>query len=307
MISNQLALIKREIWEHRSFGVTPLAVASVMVIGTLSFMVIGSGFRDVIDMALVGASNVGEVERRAMLTGLLSVYTVVVAISMGIVTVFYCLDCLYAERKDRSILFWRSLPVTDTETVVSKLLVAMLVIPAATYVAILATHILVLLMASVWVEMQGGSAAHLLWNGAALLDTWAATSVIVFAVPLWLAPFIGWFLFVSGAVKRSPLLMAFLPLAVVPLIELTFESTLLAKAIWLRPFQIPLFSTDGVEAVIDRAEGRGGIELREDMVSLVATLDVTKFVSSPSLWLGLVVCGLLAAAAVYVRRYRDES
>ena len=101
--------------------------------------------------------------------------------------------------------------------------------------------------------------------------------------------------------------MAFLPLAVLPLIELTFESSLLAKAIWLRPFSIPLFSADGVEAVIDRAEGSGSIELREEMVSLVATLDVTKFVSSPSLWLGLVVCGLLAAAAVYVRRYRDES
>lgn len=305
MISNQLALIKREIWEHRSFGVTPFAVASVMAIGTLSFMVIGSGFRDVIDMALVGASNVGEAERRAMLTGLLTVYTLVVAVSMGIVTIFYCLDCLYAERKDRSILFWRSLPVTDSETVVSKLLVAMLVIPASTYVAIVATHLLVLLMASVWVEMQGGSAVHLLWNGAALLDNWVATLVLVFAVPLWLAPFIGWFLFVSGAVKRSPLLMAFLPIAVLPLIELTFESHLLMKAIWARPFSIPLFSADSVEAVMDRAEG--GIELREEMVSLVATLDVGKFVSSPSLWLGLVVCGLLAAAAVYVRRYRDES
>ena len=225
MIANQLALIKREIWEHRSFGITPLAVASVVAIGTLSFMVIGSGFRDVIDMALVGASNIGAGERRALLTGLLSVYTVVVAASMGVVTVFYCLDCLYAERKDRSILFWRSLPITDTETIVSKLLVAMLVIPAATYVAIVATHLLVLLMASVWVEMQGGSAAHLLWSGAALFDTWVATLVIVFAVPLWLAPFIGWFLFVSGVVKRSPLLLAFLPLAVLPLIELTFEST----------------------------------------------------------------------------------
>ncbi len=306
-MGNQLALIRREIWEHRSFGVTPLAVAAVMVIGTLSFLVVGSGFEDVIDVALVGASNVGEVERRAMLTGLLSVYTVVVAISMGVVTVFYCLDCLYAERKDRSILFWRSIPVTDTETVVSKLIVAMLVIPAATYVAIVGTHVLVLLMASAWVEMQGGSASHLLWNAAALLDTWVATLVIVFAVPLWLSPFIGWFLFVSGSVKRSPLLLAFLPLAVLPLIELTFDSSLLAKAIWLRPFSIPLFNADGFEAVIDRAEGSGGIELREEMVSLVATLDVAKFVSSPSLWLGIVVCGLLAAAAVYVRRYRDES
>ena len=307
MIANQLALIKREVQEHRSFGLTPIAIAAVLASGTLALMVVGTGFRDVIDMALLGASIVGEAERRAMLTGLLSLYTLVVASAMGIVTVFYCLDCLYAERKDGSILFWRSLPVTDTETVVSKLLVAMLVIPAISYAAILATHVLVLLMASVWVEMQGGSAIHLLWNGAALLDVWAAILVVVWAVPLWLAPFIGWFLFVSAAVKRSPLLLALLPLAVLPLIGLTFQSRLPLQAIWLRPFRMPVFSADGVAAVMGRAEGGGPVELRQEMASLVATLDVARFLASPSLWLGLIVCGLFTAAAVYVRRYRDAS
>lgn len=305
MIANQLALIKREVQEHRSFGLTPIAIASVLAIGTLALMVVGTGFRDVIDMALLGAAIVGEAERRAMLTGLLSLYTLVVASAMGIVTVFYCLDCLYAERKDGSILFWRSLPVTDTETVVSKLLVAMLVIPAISYVAILATHVLVLLMASVWVEMQGGSAIHLLWNGAAVLDVWAAILVVVWAVPLWLAPFIGWFLFVSAAVKRSPLLLALLPLAVLPLIGLTFQSRLPLQAIWLRPFRMPVFSADGVAAVMGHAKGGGHVELRQEMASLVATLDVAQFIASPSLWLGLIVCGLFTAAAVYVRRYRD--
>lgn len=307
MIANQLALIKREVQEHRSFGLTPIAIASVLAIGTLALMVVGTGFKDVIDMALLGASIVGEAERRAMLTGLLSFYTLVVASAMGIVTVFYCLDCLYAERKDGSILFWRSLPVTDTETVVSKLLVAMLVIPAISYVAILATHVLVLLMASVWVEMQDGSAIHLLWNGAALLDVWAAILVVVWAVPLWLAPFIGWFLFVSAAVKRSPLLLALLPLAVLPLIGLTFQSRLPLQVIWLRPFRMPVFSADGVAAVMGHAEGGGNAELRQEMASLVATLDVAQFIASPSLWLGLIVCGLFTAAAVYVRRYRDAS
>ena len=307
MIANQLALIKREVQEHRSFALTPIAIAAVLASGTLALMVVGTGFRDVIDMALLGASIVGEAERRAMLTGLLSLYTLVVASAMGIVTVFYCLDCLYAERKDGSILFWRSLPVTDTETVVSKLLVAMLVIPAISYVAILATHVLVLLMASVWVEMQGGSAIHLLWNGAALLDVWAAILVVVWAVPLWLAPFIGWFLFVSAAVKRSPLLLALLPLAVLPLIGLTFQSRLPLQAIWLRPFRMPVFSADGVAAVMGHAEGGDRVELRQEMASLVATLDVAQFIASPSLWLGLIVCGLFTAAAVYVRRYRDAS
>ena len=39
---------------------------------------------------------------------------------MGIVGFFYCIDSLYADRRDRCVLFWKSLPLSDAETVLSK-------------------------------------------------------------------------------------------------------------------------------------------------------------------------------------------
>ncbi len=97
--------------------------------------------------------------------------------AMMIMTIFYALDALYAERKDRSILFWRSIPVTDFETVLSKLLIAILVIPLVAFAMIVVTHLAVLLFSSVWISARGGSAMHLIWGSAPFLDNWTATLI----------------------------------------------------------------------------------------------------------------------------------
>src|SRR5688500_3753928 len=46
-----------------------------------------------------------------------------------IIAFFYGLDALHGERRDRSILFWKSLPVSDRTPVLSKVLVMMAVLP----------------------------------------------------------------------------------------------------------------------------------------------------------------------------------
>ena len=116
MISHQLALIKREIWEHRSIYVTPAAIAMLVALLTLTGQVSISAFGEAVDLAIVGATNVDDAHRRIALAGVLGVVTLIFAFGAWIVMVFYTLDTLYAERKDKSILFWRSLPVTDAET-----------------------------------------------------------------------------------------------------------------------------------------------------------------------------------------------
>jgi ABC-2 type transport system ATP-binding protein len=214
------------------------------------------------------------------------------------------LDCLYAERKDKSILFWRSLPVTDAETVVSKLLTAIVVLPLVTVGAIIVTHLVNLVITTVWVMIRGGNAAHLIWGSVPLFDNWAAALIVTLASAIWLSPFIGWFLFVSAFTKRSPLLMAFMPLIIIPIIEwIFFRSKLFASAVFGRGEMIPLFREMDFERFFD--EDR--MKVNEEVVSLLAHIDIGQFLVSPSVWAGLVVCGLLATAAVYVRRYRDES
>lgn len=304
MISNQLSLVRRELWEHRAIYIAPLVIALVMSLMSLTGQVTISAFGHEVDLAIIGASSAGEIERQAAITAMLMVFTSIFALGAWILMIFYSLDALYAERRDKSILFWRSLPVTDAETVISKLLTAVLVIPLTAFAFVVVTHLLNLILWSIWLSIQGGDAGHLLWSAAPLFDNWAATLIIAVAMPLWLSPLIGWFLFVSVFTRRSPLLIAFLPMFVVPMLEKMVSSTsLFWDAIFVRSVRPPLFKGIDVSRIFDE----DNFQIAADTASLLAKIDLARFLSSPSMWLGLVVCGLFTTAAIYIRRYRDES
>jgi len=305
MMTHQLALLKREVWEHRSIFITPIVIAGIVVLGTLTALMIAGEFAQELNVAMFGAQSVaGETERRAVLSGLFFGSSGLFFLALGILTVFYSLDSLYAERKDKSILFWRSLPVTDAETVVSKLLTAVLVIPAASIVAIIATHLVNLIVTSVWVSMKGGDAGVLIWGSVSLFDDWLSLIIIVYAAALWMSPFVGWFLLVSAYTKRSPFMFAFLPLVLIPMLEGIFShSNEFAKVVWGRLASIPIHSGMDIERIFDEDK----FAVNEQMVSVLAHIDLGRFFSSPPMWAGLAVCGLLTFGAIYVRRYRDES
>lgn len=308
MIQTQVALIKREIWEHRSLYVVPLVLAFLVTLTSITGQVAVSSFGQQVDLAILGATNLGDNERSAAINVLMLAVSWIFVMTMGILTVFYALDALYAERKDKSILFWRSLPVTDAETVFSKLLTAALVIPAITFAVVALTHVLVLTISSVWVGMRGANAWHLIWTAAPLLDNWSATFLAMLALSLWVAPFVGWFLFVSAFTKRAPFLFAFLPLAVVPMLEqILLRSSVFAEMLLARaPFEVPIFRESGLGDF--EVEGEEDLmQLAEAGVSLMSLIDIGRFLGSFSVWIGLAVCGLFCTAAIYVRRFRDES
>jgi ABC-2 type transport system permease protein len=307
MIGHQIALIKRELWEHRAIYVTPLVIALIVSIMAVTGQVVLSAFDHEVSIAIIGASNLGATERAAAITVLLAGVSSLLVMAMWVLTVFYSLDALYAERKDRSILFWRSLPCTDAETVVSKLLTAAVVIPLITFVVVMLTHLIVLALASLWLGFQGADAWHLIWRAAPLPSNWTATLVFLLALPLWLSPFIGWFLFVSAFTRRSPLLVAFLPIVILPLLERSFIGTsLFFDALFVRTGSLPLFRglSTGEIFTYQGDDWSVGDRLPSGLLSL---LDLSRFFGSPSLWIGLLVCGLFTTAAIYVRRYRDDS
>jgi len=306
MIARQAALLRRELWEHRSVFVVP-AVVAVLTILTSWTSQVTLGQIENLDIGIIGASNMPESVRAATLSFTMAGLSVSFIIAMWILIVFYALDSLYAERKDRSILFWRSIPVTDTETVFSKLLTAMLAIPLVTFAAIAVTQLFVLLSLTAQIDFRGGSPWHMIWSVAPFIDTWAATLVLLLALPLWLSPFIGWFLFVSALTKRSPLLIAAMPIVLLPMFEkLFFRSSIIADAFFVRTVKVPLFA--GVDDLQLLLQGGDDVtKLAEAELSLFSLLDLGGFLSSPQLWLGIIVCGLFTAAAIYVRRYRDES
>ena len=305
MMRNQIALIEREIWEHRSIYVTPIVVGLVIALMSVTGQVSISGSGHA-DFAITGMSSVSQEARATFITMLMLGLLTVFSLAAAVLTVFYCLDSLYAERKDRSILFWRSIPVTDFETVLSKLLTAVIVIPLATFAGIAVTHIAVSIITSIWVAVRGADAWSLIWQSAPWLENWSATLIILLGSALWLSPFVGWFLLVSAYTKRSPLLVAFLPIVVLPLLERTIIGTeFVGRAIFVRSAQNPLFKDSETLGKIFREEEL--FEAAQSGVSLWSILDLGRFVASPGLWIGLIVCGLFATATIYLRRYRDDS
>ena len=305
MIRHHLALLKREIWEHRSIYVTPVAILSIVTLGVITMLVFASGYGEQLDIVIFGAQNVaGDTERKAVLTAFFLGTSWVFLIALAILTIFYCLDSLYAERKDKSILFWRSLPVTDAETVISKLITAAFVIPTVTVVGIIITHLINLLATGIWVSIKGGDAGMLIWGSVSLLDNWAAAFVVVIATGIWMAPFFGWFLLVSAYTKRSPLLMAFMPLFVLGFLEkIILRTHIFAETVLGRGKSLPIFRSIDIEQFFEDEDWHR----LEGAASLFSHIDLVRFFTSPSMWAGLLVCGLLVTGAIYVRRYRDES
>ena len=307
MIQTQLALIKRELWEHRAVYVAPVVIALIVLLGLVTGQVSVSALDHAVDIAILGASNLGDSERAMAITMLMLAPSPLFLATMLIMTVFYMLDSLYAERKDRSILFWRSIPVTDSETVISKLLTALIVIPLITFAVIILTNLAILIISSVWVGIRGANAWHLIWSAAPLVENWLATLVLVLALPLWFSPFLGWFLFISAFTKRSPFLTAFLPLIVLPMLEkILLGSSLFAQSFFERSTNMPLLKgMDVLELLFGSDEEQSMVA--ESGLTLLSFIDLGRFVTSPGLWAGFVVCGLFTSAAVYIRRFRDET
>lgn len=310
MIQNQIALIRRELLEHRAIFIAPIVVALIISLAAIFGQVSISGIEQAdkaLDIGILGLTNLGDEYRSGILNGLMIGISSGLVVAMGIVAMIYSLDALSAERKDRSILFWRSMPITDFETVLSKLLTTMLIIPLVTLAVIMVTHLAVLLISSVWLMTKGANAWHLIWSAAPFVDNWTATLVFLLALPLWLSPFIGWFLFVSVVAKRWNFLAAFLPIVLLPILEgILFKSTAFAQAFFVRTFQMPLFPD--WDNVYEALKSGKHMELEDGVsISLWSMLDMGHFLSSPGLWIGLVVCGLFTTAAIYVRRYRDDS
>jgi ABC-2 type transport system permease protein len=245
---------------------------------------------------------------------LMQIGFVVVAVALNsvmlLVTLFYLLDCLYAERKDRSILFWKSLPVSDAGVVVSKVATAAIAIPVVTLVVFIAVALCLYLITGLW-GLFAGSGLFLAVGPGAIAEV-VVTHVYALAVQsLWYMPIFGWLLLVSAWSRRAVLLWAILPLLAVNLVEhIIFDTNHFAEMLGRRLIGVyPLAFNEEhhVENLAWQFEGEHASVDLEFSDGILALADPGRFLASPGLWGGLVVGALLVAAAVWVRRYRDET
>ena len=267
--------VRRELWEYRSIYVVPLGVAGLTLVVFL--------------IATIGrAMSTGLDQRLAVLT---EPYTFATALVMGtafIVGIFYCLDALHGERRDRTILFWKSLPVSDLTTLLSKATIPFVVLPVIAFVITVVMQWIMLLLSSV-VLMRSGLNSAALWKQLPEFQMTLLYHLLTVHV-LWYAPIYAWTLLVSGWARRAAFLWASLPLLAIGVVEkIAFNTTHFAALIQYR------FS--GPENFDMTEPGRF-------VMDPIMHLSLGRFLATPGLWSGLVVAVIFLAAAVRLRSYQ---
>ncbi len=274
--------VRRELWESRSVYLAPPAVAAVFLVGFFIALLHLPG-RMRAALALSPMQQQEAIEQPYVLAALM-----LMAIQM-LVAVFYCLDAVYAERRDRSVLFWKSLPVSDLTVLLSKASIPILVLPLVTFGVTAATQLIMLLASSAVLAGSGLSAATL-WTHVPFFKVARINLFHLVAIHgLWYAPFYGWLLMVSAWSKRAPLLWATLPPLAIGVVEkLVFNSSHFAAMLQYR-------------AMGDAEAGAPAGRMTMDML---APQSLGQFLTSPGLWIGLGVTAVFLFAAARLRRYR---
>ncbi|MGI9044248.1 MAG: ABC transporter permease [Gemmatimonadaceae bacterium] len=256
--------VRRELWENRSVYVAPLAAALIFLFGHLLSLTAGPPRQGAFVEPFTFASLV------MMIVGV-------------VVGVFYCLDAFYSERKDRSILFWKSLPVSDGTTVLSKAMVPLLVLPLFTTAATIVVHLVMLLMSSAALMMQGLTVTALWQEVAPLAMAVELLYHMVIIHVLWYAPIFAWLLLSSAWARRAPFLWAGIPILAIAVVEeLVLGSTRFLDSLNYRLVNGPMNAAGSSDPM--------------------AHVNPAAYLGSPHFWIGLAVAALFLALAARVRR-----
>ena len=274
--------VRRELWESRSIYIAPLAVAGLFLFAFLL------GIFHIPDM-MRAAAALHPMKQHAVIAQPYNLAAALIMATALIVGVFYSVDALYGERRDRSALFWKSLPVSDLTTVLAKASIPAVVVPLLAFAITVATQFVMLLLSSAVLAARGQSVAALWTQLSFFRMSLLLLYHLVTAHVLWYAPFYGWLLLVSAWARRAPFLWAFLP----PLAIGYFEKV---------AFNTSHFGTLLQQRLMGSAEAiTAPGALPTDPMTQVTP---GHFLSSPGLWIGLAIAAAFLAAAVRLRRYR---
>jgi ABC-2 type transport system permease protein len=319
-LKNMYWLVKRECWEHRGgFFWAPMITGGIFlllnIMGIIAAEVLGArnginigasgGLRQVIgEMDAGDLSKVGFALDIAMYSamGLLVVV-------LGFVVFFYCLGALYDDRRDRSILFWKSLPVSDTSTVLSKVISATVLAPVIAVVVGIVVGMLQLLILAVTLSFHGVN----VWQLLLLAHPFRVMFNLIGYIPLyalWAAPAVGWLLICSAWSRSKPFLWA---------VALPVGTGLLVAWFGIMGlFNLPtawFWKNVVLRALLSVFPGTGNLFGSHNTVAFVSSngtdaLDLAQtwhLAATPDLWIGVIAGVALLAGAIWFRRWRDDA
>jgi ABC-2 type transport system permease protein len=279
--------VRRELWENRSLYLAPLAVTAVVLFALLIWS-FGLPHR----IQALGADATAE-QRLAVIKPF-SMAPAVIMLTSFLVGLFYSVDALYGERRDRSILFWKSLPVSDLTTVLSKATIPCVVLPLIAFLLSVGA-VLLLLFLSVAVLLAGGVSPAVFLADVGFLERPVIMLYGLTVHALWFAPLHGWLLLISVWARRSPLLWVALPPVAISVVErILFNTT---HFVSLLQYRLTGAMTEAFAGT--PRDGHGMI------IDRFSQLSPLRFLASPGLWIGLIFAGACLAAAVRLRRRRE--
>ncbi len=281
--------IRRELWENHSIYVAPLAAAGVYLFGyVISLIWVPSGMRE-----MIASHSTPQLIALAMPYSHAAMLIMATAFLVGI---FYSLDALHSERRERTILFWKSLPVSDLTTVVSKAIIPLVVLPLVVFAITVSLQIMMRLLSTAVLLVTGADAATQ-WTELPLFQMQLVLLYSLIVLALWHAPLYMWFLLVSGYARRATFLWAvFPPLAIAALEYIAFHSHYFGSMLLDRLI--------GFDASAFDLKDKNGVPIDAHFIPL-AQLAPGRFLTSPGLWLGLAFAAIFSVAAVRLRRYRE--
>ncbi len=312
-----LSLLKREFWEHRnSFVLLPVGLAGLLVL----VMVVALIFRDNINMKISMDANTSETvtavadpdqrhfsinftegeativaegdadfasqfnnHQKTLNSGLYGIHGLFLMTAWWVV-VFYLLGSLYTDRRDRSILFWKSMPISETQTVFTKLIVGLLAVPLIMTLASWVVQVFYVIAAMFFASYLGHDPWETIWPNINIAGSFFKQIGLVMIVSLWLLPLCSWFMAASAFAKRSPFLVATLPIVGIIAIEgIIFGGTYFAEFVAEHFF----------------------LETRVSNL-IEGSADIGTWLNIGSNLTGIALAAVLLTAAVWLRNHRFE-
>jgi len=207
----------------------------------------------------------------------------------GFVVFFYLLYSLYADRKDRSILFWKSMPVSEIQNIGIKFLVAVLAIPLIATVLSWIVQGVFLVLAMNLIGQSAPDSWTAIWSNITVLPTMLMQLYIILWIAAWLLPINAWLIFASALARREPFLIAVIPVVGVILFEvLVFGSSFIGRWIGEHFIMISLKTSSLLPETITAGQSYGGGLGTADMLA------------------GIIIAGVLLGGAIWLRNHRFE-
>lgn len=324
-------LLKREFWEHKGgFFWAPLVASGILLLLTL--MGIGAGevlLRKVPDRATInvegGSFQVNGLDLSQLTAkmspdelrefgGVIDASLYMSAswpfIVLAFVVFFYCLGSLYDDRRDRSVLFWKSLPISDRDTVLSKVISATLMAPAIAAIAAVLTVFGSMILYSLMVLMHGGNPVTMLWGPASPLKVSAHLIASLPIYALWALPTVGWLMLCSAWAKSKPFLWAIM----IPIFAGIFVSWFDLMQLfdlgsgWFWQNVVARSLLSAVPGTWFDVANVGGVDVDgpQAIHSVLSLRTMYSVLATPQLWIGAATGAAMIFGAIRLRRWRDE-